>query len=55
MEKEEHKIKLIKHGGCEGCNKKCQFNGPTATPESAQETKGHPFDCNSTIGRRASA
>lgn len=41
------KIELVKHGGCEECVKRCQYNGRVASPEVAARTKGIMFDCNS--------
>jgi len=47
--KEYFKIKLEKHGGCEGCHTTCQYNGPVATTEKAEQNNGKPFNCNSKI------
>ncbi len=50
--REYYKIKLEKHGGCEGCSNKCRSNGPVAIPETASLTNGKKFECNSKLKDR---
>jgi hypothetical protein len=46
----QFKIKLFKHGGCEGCIKKCIYNSLGCDKEVSERTKGMKFNCNSSKG-----
>lgn len=47
MKNKESGLEIL--GGCVDCEKRCEYNARTATPDKAGQSAGKPFGCNSAL------